>query len=128
MATVTTGGSPAAPSTARRSNVRASWADVRLLGCVAAVDLVYAAGLLVPYLTRDHDPTTVVPAWLGWPAFATVFVLPLVAVGCGAVAVGRLGAPGGRRRVAAAVLVLAVVGLAAYVSPTGIAAVRWFLD
>ena len=123
---MTTAAAP--PRAASGASVAASWADVRLLAYVAAVDLVYAAGLLVPYLTRDDDPTTFVPAWLGWPAFATVFVLPLVAVGCGAVAVGRLGAPGGRRAVAAAVVVLAVAGLAAYVSPAGVSAVRWFLD
>jgi hypothetical protein len=127
VSTVTTGGSSTAPMT-RTANVRARWADLRLLMYVAAADLAFVAGVLVPYLTRADHPTTTVPAWLGWPGFASVFVLPLVAVGCGAVAAGQLRAAGRRRRVAAAVIVLAAAGFGAYVSPVGVAAVRWFLD
>ena len=95
---------------------------------VAPVDLVFAVGVVVPYLTRADHPTSTVPAWLGWPAFYTLFLLSMVAVATGAVAASRLGAVGSRRRVAAAVLALAVAGFGAYVSPLGVAAVRWFLD
>ena len=121
-------GPPSTPPSTTRPSVRASWADVRLLMYVAAAGLVFAAGVVVPYLTRADHPTTSTPSWLGWPALASVFLLPLIAVGAGGVAAGRLGAPGSRRYVAAAVLVLAAVGFIAYVSPPGVAAVRWFLD
>ena len=86
------------------------------------------AGVLAPYLTRADHPTTSVDAWLGLPAYASLFLLPMVAVAAGAVAATRLGVAGSRRRVAVAVLVLAVVGFGAYVSPLGVSAVRWFLD
>ncbi|HET9945125.1 MAG TPA: hypothetical protein VFR56_05700 [Actinomycetes bacterium] len=105
-----------------------TWADVRLVGYIAVVDLVYVAGVLVPYLTRADHPTTGAPAWLGWPAFATLFLMPMVAVAVGAVAAGRLGAGGGRRWPALVAALLAVAGFATYVSPLGVAAVRWFLD
>lgn len=82
----------------------------------------------MPYLTRADHPTTTVPAWLGWPVFYTLVLLPMVAVATGVVAASRLGAVGSRRRVALAALALAVVGFGAYVSPLGVAAVRWFLD
>jgi hypothetical protein len=65
---------------------------------------------------------------LGWPALASLFLLPMVAVLAGSAAASRLGVAGGRRRTALAVVLLAVAGLAAYVSPIGVAAVRWFLD
>ena len=123
---MTTAAAP--PRAASGASVAASWADVRLLAYVAAADLVFVAGVVEPYLTRDDNPTTFVPAWLGWPAFATIFVLPLVAVAVGALAGSRLGAAGSRRRLSLATLVLAVAGFATYVSPIGISAIRWFLD
>jgi hypothetical protein len=99
-----------------------------LLGYVAVLDLVFVAGVLVPYLTRADHLTTGVPEWLGWPALASLFLLPMVALVAGSAAAGRLGVAGGRRRTALAAVLLAVAGLAAYVSPVGVAAVRWFLD
>ena len=116
------------PQVAARPFVGASWADARLLAYVAAVDLVFVSGVLVPYLTRADRPTTGIPAWLGWPALLCLLVLPLVTVAAGAVAVSRLRAAGGRRRLAVGTLLLAVAGLATYVSPVGVASVRWFLD
>lgn len=115
------------PATSSAS-AAASWADLRLLTYVSIADLVFVAGVLVPYLTRADHPTTTVPAWLGLPAYASLFLLPMLAVAAGAVAATRLGAAGSRRRVAVAVLVLAVAGFVAYVSPLGVSAVRWFLD
>ena len=115
------------PATSRDS-AAASWADLRLLTYVAAADLVFAAGVMAPYLTRADHPTTSVDAWLGLPAYATLFVLPMVAVAAGAVAATRLGAAGSKRRVAVAVIVLALAGFVAYVSPLGVSAVRWFID
>ena len=116
------------PATSSAS-AAASWADLRLLTYVATADLVFVAGVLVPYLTRaDHPTTTRRPAWLGLPAYASLFLLPMLAVAAGAVAATRLGAAGSRRRVGVAVLVLAVGGFGAYVSPLGVSAVRWFLD
>ena len=106
----------------------ATWTDVRLVGWVAIADLVFVAGVLVPYLTRADHPTTGAPAWLGWPALASLFLLPMVAVAAGAAAASRLGVEGGRRRMALTAVLLAVAGLTAYVSPVGVAAVRWFLD
>ena len=104
------------------------WVDVRLLGYVAVVDVVFVAGVLVPYLTRADHPTTTVDAWLGYPAYASLFLLPMVAVAAAAAAATRLRVAGSRRRVAAAVIVLAAAGVAAYVSPLGVSAVRWFID
>jgi hypothetical protein len=121
-------GKPATASSASRLLVRATWADLRLLMYVAAADLVFAAGVLAPYLTRADHPTTSVDAWLGYPAYASLFLLPMLAVAAAAVAATRLGAAGSRRRVAIAVLLLAVAGFVAYVSPLGVSAVRWFLD
>ena len=106
----------------------ATWVDVRLVGWVATADLVFAGGVLLPYLTRADHPTTGAPAWLGWPALASLFLLPMVAVAAGAAAATRLGVEGGRRRMALTAVLLAVAGLTAYVSPVGVAAVRWFLD
>ena len=120
--------SPASTHLASGPSRRASRGDLLLLTYVAVVDAVFVAGVLVPYLTRADHPTTTVDAWLGYPAFASLFLLPMVAVGVGAVAATRLRATGSRRRVAAAVIVLAAAGFAAYVSPLGVAAVRWFLD
>jgi hypothetical protein len=113
------------PTSRRRP---ASWADVRLLGYVAAVDLVFVTGVVVPYLTRADHPTTSVPAWLGYPALASLLLLPMVTVVVGAIAATRLRAAGGRRHLATTALLLAVVGFGLYVSPLGVSAVRWFLD
>jgi len=128
MATVTSGPAPTGTQATASAGAEASWSDVRLLACVAAADLVFAAGVVAPYLTRADQPTTTVDAWLGYPALASLLVLPMVAVAAGAMAATRLGRAGGRRRLAVATLLLAVAGFAAYVSPVGIAAVRWFLD
>lgn len=107
---------------------RVTAADIRLLAYVAAADVVFGAGILGPYLTRADHPTTTVDAWLGYPALASLLVLPLLAIAVGAEAATRLGRPGARRRLAAVTLLLAVAGFAAYVSPVGVSAVRWFLD
>ena len=115
------------PASSRDSAV-ASWADLRRWTYVATADLVFAAGVLAPYLTRADHPPTSVAAWLGLSAYATLFVLPMVAVAAGAVAATRLGAAGSRRRVAVPVIVLALAGFVAYVSPLGVSAVRWFID
>jgi hypothetical protein len=106
----------------------ATWADVRPLGWMVLTDLVFVAGVLVPYLTRADQPTAGGPAWLGWPALASIFLLPLVAVAVAAVAAGRLGAGARSWWPGLVALSLAVGGFAAYVSPVGVAAVRWFLD
>jgi hypothetical protein len=127
MATVTSGPASTGEATAS-AGVGASWSDVRLLAYVAAADLVFAAGIVVPYLTRADHPTTTVDAWLGYPALTSLLVLPLLAVAVGAAAATRLGRAGGRRRLAVVTLLLAVAGFAAYVSPVGVAATRWFLD
>jgi hypothetical protein len=104
------------------------WVDVRLLGYVAVVDVVFVAGVLVPYLTRADHPTTGVPAWLGYPALASLFLLPMVVVSVGVITASRLSTEGGRRGVALATVALAVAGFATYVAPVGVSAVRWFLD
>jgi hypothetical protein len=107
---------------------RTSWAEVRLLGCIAFTDLVFVAGVLVPYLTRAGQPTAGGPAWLGWPALASIFLLPLVAAAVAALAAGRLGASARSWWPGLVTLALAVCSFAAYVSPVGVAAMRWFLD
>jgi len=107
---------------------RATWADVRLLGWIVLTDLVFVGGVLVPYLARAGQPTAGGPAWLGWPALASIFLLPLVAVAVAAVTAGRLGAAARSWWPGPVALALAVSGFAAYVSPVGVAAMRWFLD
>ena len=95
---------------------------------VAVADLVFLAGVVVPHLA-DQNPLA--SPWIGLPALVLVFTLPLIAYGAVLASGQRLmrdRASGRRgRRVDLAVVVLAVAGFAAYVSPWGLASITGFM-
>lgn len=115
--------------------------DLVRLALVLLVDVLFLAGVLLPYLTSDGDlGDPAVPDVLLVPLVLTLFLLPWVTFGSAAVSGYRLwrarpgaGSRGGTsspaaRGVCLCVVVLGALGLVAYFSPWGVDAIRWLVD
>ena len=109
----------------RRVHTDAIWQ----LALMIATDVVFVAGVLLPSQRADvSEPFPDVPAALGVAAYVVAIALPAVACLVAFGSVSRWARRASRDRFEVVVLLSAVAGLAVYVSPWGVAAVRTFLD
>ncbi len=117
---------PSAP-TVDSSSVRRS-VTLRLVAMLT-VDAVFLLGVLVPYLQGGSGLDNDQPVTLALLGYVSVFTVPVIAYLVGIGSLNRLLrlVPGAGRRIEGTVLAAVVLGLATYVSPWGIAALRALL-
>jgi hypothetical protein len=99
------------------------------LAVMAATDLVFVAGVLLPHLrTGVAEPVPALPTALEVAASVVVLALPAVACLVAFGSVSRWARRVASRRLEVLVLLTAAAGMAVYLSPWGIASTRTFLD